>query len=63
MDRLQKVMIYLEKMDVKFKIKINGRKVPYLLVLIVFLLGLKSLISIIRNHVLFIIWRLLETGW
>ena len=42
--KLQRVVLYLEKLDIKLKIKVNGRKMPFIVVLIVFLLGVKSLL-------------------
>jgi len=50
-------------MDVKLKVKVNGKKLPVLLVFVLLLLGLKTCIDIFRKHVLLTLWRMLEGGW
>ena len=63
MERLQSLIGYLEKMDIKLKVKINGRKLPFLFVLAILLLGVKTCIDVLRKYVIVTLWRLLQKGW
>lgn len=63
MDKLWKVVSYLSKLDIRAELKVNGMKINHLLVIILMLLGIKNFISLIRRHVLHVLWNTLESGW